>query len=88
MQKLNRSKVESFAGTINASLERYVTAFPSFSNLDPFYLALMDLLVSVDDIRRILGRIDGVRKQIDKIKIKTIRQIDRTAKSDYMSLKR
>jgi nucleolar GTP-binding protein len=88
MQKLNRAKVESFEGTINASLERYVKAFPSFSNLDPFYLALMDLLISVDDVRRILGRIDGVRKQIGIIKKKTIRQIDRTSKSDYMSLKR
>ncbi|MEA3559512.1 MAG: GTPase [Candidatus Thermoplasmatota archaeon] len=88
MQKLNRAKVESFEGTINASLEKYVTAFPSFSNLDPFYLALMDLLISVDDVRRILGRIDGVRKQIGIIKKKTIRQIDRTSKSDYMSLKR
>lgn len=88
MQKLNRAKVDSFAGSINSILERYVKAFPSFSNLDPFYIALMDILVPVDDIRRVLGRIDGIRKQIDIIKTKTIRQIDRTSKPDYMGQKR
>ncbi len=88
MQKLNRAKVDSFAATINSTFEKYVSSFPSFSNLDPFYLALMDLMVSVDDIKRILGRIDGARKQIDRIKLKSVRQIDRTSKAEYMSKKR
>lgn len=88
MKKLNRSKVESFTGVIDSSLETYIKAFPSFNNLDPFYLALIDLLVSVDDVRRILGRIDGVRKQINIIKAKVVKQIDRTSKAPYMEVKR
>ncbi|MFW3146560.1 MAG: NOG1 family protein [Thermoplasmatota archaeon] len=88
MQKLNRSKVESFAGVIDSTLESYVKAFPSFNNLDPFYVALIDLMVSIDDIKRILGRIDGVRKQVTIIKAKVVRQIDRTSKAPYMEMKR
>jgi len=88
MQKLNRSKVESFAGVIDATLERYIKAFPSFNRLPPFYMALIDLLTSIDDIRRILGRMEGIRKQVGIIRSKSVRQIDRTSKPDYMELKR
>jgi len=88
MQKLNRSKVESFAGVIDSTLERYIKAFPSFNRLPPFYMALIDLLASIDDMRRILGRMEGVRKQVGIIRSKTVRQIDRTSKPDYMELKR
>ncbi|MBN1391143.1 MAG: 50S ribosome-binding GTPase [Candidatus Thermoplasmatota archaeon] len=88
MQKLNRSKVESFAGVVDSTLERYIKAFPSFNRLPPFYMALIDLLTPIDDIRRILGRLEGVRKQVGIIKIKTVRQIDRTSKPDYMEFKR
>jgi len=88
MQKLNRSKVESFAGVISSTLEKYIKAFPSFNQLPPFYMALIDLLTPVDDIRRILGRLQGVIKQVDAIKTKTVRQIDRTSKTAYMEVKR
>ncbi|MGA1820872.1 MAG: NOG1 family protein [Thermoplasmatota archaeon] len=88
MQKLNRSKVESFAGVIDSTLERYIKAFPSFNRLPPFYMALIDLLTPINDIRRILGRMEGVRKQIGIIRSKSVRQIDRTSKTEYMELKR
>lgn len=88
MQKLNKSKVDSFAGVIESTLERYVKAFPSFDNLPPFYMALIDLLTPIGEVKRILGRLDGTRRQISIIKTKTIRQITRTSKPDYMDLKR
>lgn len=88
MQKLNLSKVDSFSSVIDSTLEGYVKAFPSFGNLPPFYMALIDLLYPIDDIRRILGRIDGARKQILVIASKTKRQITRTAKIPYMDMKR
>ncbi len=88
MQKLNRSKVDTYAGNIEASLERYIKAFPSFDQLPPFYLALIDLITPIDDTKRILGRLQGVIKQVGIIKTKTIRQINRTSKPDYMELKR
>lgn len=88
MQKLNRSKVESFAGVVDSVLERYIKAFPSFNRLPPFYMALIDLLTPIDETRRILGRMEGVRKQVGIIRSKTVRQIDRTSKPDYMDLKR
>ncbi|MDG6225579.1 MAG: 50S ribosome-binding GTPase [Candidatus Thermoplasmatota archaeon] len=88
MQKLNLSKVDSFSSVIDSTLEGYVKAFPSFGNIPPFYMALIDLLYPIDDIRRILGRIDGARKQIVVIAGKTKRQITRTAKTPYMDMKR
>jgi nucleolar GTP-binding protein len=88
MQKLNKAKVDSLASVVDSTLEKYVKAFPSFNNLAPFYRALIDLLEPIDDIRRILGRIDGARKQIISIQKKTIRQINRTSKTAYMDSKR
>jgi nucleolar GTP-binding protein len=88
MQKLNKSKVDSFAGVVESTLEKYVKAFPSFDNLPPFYMALIDLLTPIGEVKRILGRLDGTRKQVNVIKIKTIRQINRTSKTAYMDMKR
>jgi nucleolar GTP-binding protein len=88
MQKLNKAKVDSLATVIDSALEKYVKAFPSFNNLSPFYIALIDILEPIDDIRRMLGRLDGVRKEVRTIHVKTIRQITRTAQPQYMDLKR
>ncbi|MGA1821439.1 MAG: NOG1 family protein [Thermoplasmatota archaeon] len=87
MQKLNMRKLSSASSTIDAVLERYVKAFPSFNNIPPFYMALIDLMFSLDQIKRSLGRIDGARKEILRISSKTARQIQRTSKPDYMALK-
>ncbi len=88
MQKLNSSKVDSATSVIVAVLKRYVEAFPSFDNIPEFYRALIDLMFSVDKIRRSLGRIDGARKEITRIGSKTARQIKRTGKPTYMNFKR
>jgi nucleolar GTP-binding protein len=88
MQKLNRSKIESFSDVIGSTLERYIKAFPSFDQLPPFYLALIDLISPIDETRRILGRLQGVIKQVDIIKVKTVRQVNRTSKPNYMDQKR
>jgi nucleolar GTP-binding protein len=88
MQKLNKSKVDSLASVIDSTLEKYIKAFPSFNNLSPFYMALIDILEPIDDIKRMLGRLEGVRREVKRIQTKTIRQITRTAKPQYMDLKR
>ncbi len=88
MQKLNKSKVDSFAGIVESTLEKFVKAFPSFDNLPPFYISLIDLLTPIGEVKRILGRLDGTKKQVGIIKTKTIRQITRTSKPEYMDLKR
>jgi nucleolar GTP-binding protein len=88
MQKLNKSKVDSLASVVESTLEKYIKAFPSFNNLSPFYIALIDILEPIDNIRRILGRMEGVRKEVKTIQVKVIRQITRTAKPQYMDLKR
>lgn len=88
MQKLNKSKVDSLASVIDSTLEKYIKSFPSFNNLSPFYMALIDILEPIDNIRRILGRMEGVRREVKKIQTKTMRQITRTSKPAYMDVKR
>ncbi len=88
MEKLNIAKVDSIASVIDSSLESYVKAFPGFDRLPPFYIALIDLLHPINDIRRVLGRLDGARREITLIGTKTNRQIRRTSKTDYMDQKR
>jgi nucleolar GTP-binding protein len=88
MQKLNTAKVDSIASVIDATLESYVKAFPGFDRLAPFYIALIDLMHPINDIRRVLGRLDGARKEITLIGSKTNRQIRRTSKTEYMDQKR
>lgn len=88
MQKLNTAKIDSITSTIDSVLEGYVKAFPGFDRLPPFYIALIDLLHPINDIRRVLGRLDGARKEIVLIGSKTNRQIRRTAKTAYMDQKR
>jgi len=88
MQKLNTAKVDTIASVIDSTLEGYVKAFPGFDRLPPFYIALIDLMFPINDIRRVLGRIDGARKEIVSIGSKTNRQIRRTSKTEYMDQKR
>jgi nucleolar GTP-binding protein len=87
MQKLSMAKMNSAASVIDSTLHKYVKAFPSFNDIPPFYMALIDLLFSLDDIKRSLGRIDGARRTVMSISAKTNRQIRRTGNTDYMSLK-
>jgi len=88
MAKLNCAKVESASSVIDSTIESYVKAFPSFGSLSPFYIALIDLMLPLDEVRRCLGRIDGVRREVRRIAQKTNRQINRTTKTDYMDSKR
>jgi nucleolar GTP-binding protein len=88
MEKLNTAKVDSVTSVIDSTLEGYVKAFPGFDRLPPFYIALIDLMHPIDEIRRALGRMDGARREIVLIGSKTNRQIRRTAKTSYMDQKR
>jgi len=88
MMKLNTSKLDSFTSIIDSVLSGYVRAFPSFDNLPEFYRALIDLLFSVDDLKKALGRVEGARREITSISAKTIKQIRRTKNPSYMENKR
>ena len=86
-QKINMAKMNSASAVIDQTLQKYVKAFPSFDNISPFYVALIDLMFPINDIRRALGRIDGARKAVTRISSKTCKQIQRTGKPDYMEKK-
>lgn len=86
-QKMNMAKMNSASAIIDSTLHKYVKAFPSFDNVSPFYVALIDLMFPVNEIRRSLGRIDGARKAVNRISSKTCKQILRTGDVKYMDTK-
>lgn len=70
-----RAQTQRAASSLESSLTALVEGFPSFDRLDGLYRELAQVLVDVDDVRRALGRIDGVADQVDEIARETQREI-------------
>jgi len=56
--ELNR--INTAANVLVNNLENIITNFPSLNLIHPFYLELASIITNVDDLRRNLGRINGV----------------------------
>jgi nucleolar GTP-binding protein len=64
------------AGNILAdNLRNIVTRFPNFDDIHPFYRELVDISIGIDSLKRSLGRIHGVSKQIRKISKESIKKL-------------
>jgi nucleolar GTP-binding protein len=57
---LEINRINTAANVIVNNVENIVSNFPSLNLIHPFYLELASILVDVDDLRRSLGRINGV----------------------------
>lgn len=73
-----KAKVSVLATEIITRLDNIVTKFPSIDQLHPFYREICDLLGGTDKIKKILGRISGISRQIEKIKVELIEKLDQT----------
>lgn len=62
-----RQKIQRARDVIASELERYVTGFPSFGQLHPFYREVLDATVGIDELRRSLGAVDGARKRCRRV---------------------
>ncbi len=62
-----RDRIYKLAEVISEKLLDITKQFPWIENIHPFYIELCDLIGSIDQIRRILGRIDGIANQIKEI---------------------
>lgn len=64
---LERERISILSETIIDKLKEISKQFPWIENIHPFYIELCDLLGNIDEIRRILGRIEGIANQIKEI---------------------
>lgn len=62
-----RDKISKLADVVADKLHGISKQFPWIEAIHPFYIELCDLLGSIDQIRRILGRVEGIAKQTKEI---------------------
>ncbi len=60
-------KIQALTDNLSQPLKKYVHAFPSFDNIHPFDYAIIDLTVSVDELRHSLGGIDWAANKVLEI---------------------
>ena len=64
---LERDRITKLSEVIIDKLQSISKQFPWIEDIHPFYIELCDLLGSIDQIRRILGRVDGIANQTKEI---------------------
>ena len=66
-RRLTAAKLQSASENLNQPLVKVVKGFPSFDQLHPFYVELVELAVGLDDLRLALGSLDWARKEVIQI---------------------
>ncbi len=64
---LEKERITVLADTFVEKLNDIVNQFPWIYDIHPFYVELCDLIGNIDRIRKILGRVDGISRQIREI---------------------
>ena len=80
-----REKISSLTLIISQKLERIISQFPWIENLHPFYGEICDLLGDINEIRRILGRLGGIEKQIKELERDHVARLKETDHPEEMA---
>lgn len=78
------ARLRSAENTLDATLAKWVKAFPSFERMPPFYRDLARVLVDVDAARKALGAIDWARGQILNIADEAVGRMKRARTDDVV----
>ncbi len=62
------ARVGAASRTFESRLNRVTRSFPNIDELHPFYFELVDVLVSVDELKQHLGAVQWARKQTQRIR--------------------
>ena len=82
-----QAKLNVVFDTLDSTLAKYITAFPSFDQIHRFEFEIIDIILSVDKIRKSLGALDWARKQVRKLKDEISRKISQVqSQKDYPKL--
>jgi nucleolar GTP-binding protein len=86
-RKTASAKMDSVAGTIGATLERYIASFPDFNTLHPFHKDLYTTLFDIGKAQKSLSALQWCKGQVASIASKTASQINRTKSKEFVSMK-
>jgi len=79
------SKIDAVSDVINSTLEKYISTFPSFDQVNKFDFELINILISIDKIRKSLGAIDWARKQILRLRTEYNKKLNKIKTQDQYS---
>jgi nucleolar GTP-binding protein len=86
-KKLVLSKINAVTDTIDSTLGKYISAFPSFNQLHKFYFELINITIGIDQLRKSLGAIDWARQQVHKIGAQASKKVNHIrAQNEYSKL--
>jgi nucleolar GTP-binding protein len=78
------SKLDSVSDTIGATLDRYISAFPSFNNLNPFHHELYGLLFDIDKAQKSLASLLWAKGQVANIARKNASQMAKSKSREFL----
>ena len=87
-KKTAMARVESVADTTKDTLLAYVSAFPDFQKLHPFYRELCATLMDIPRIRKDMRKIQRAAELISEICRKNLRQMQKGSRADFVENKR
>ncbi len=67
IRRLESKRVETCAKLFREKLDNIITQFPNFDDIESFYLEMVELLFGKDELRKILGSLQGSNTQIWRI---------------------
>jgi nucleolar GTP-binding protein len=81
------AKLDSVSDTIGATLDRYISAFPSFNNLSPFHHELYGVLFEITKAQRSLAALLWAKGQVAAIARKNASQMAKSKSRDFLDMK-
>ena len=83
-RKFERERLFAFREVVISRLAKLVTSFPSVDNLSEFYRELLSTHLSLDDYKRILGRIDSTKKVVSSLTKKYKGRVEASSSVDEL----
>ncbi len=68
-------RIVVMVSSVTDQLSKFVSGFPSFVNLPPFYHELVEAIFDIDKLRKTLGAVNGTARVIDNIKREQLRRL-------------
>lgn len=81
------AKLDSVPDTIGVTLDKYISAFPSFDNLSPFHHELYSVLFDIKKAQRSLAALLWAKGQVATIARKNASQMVKSRSKDFLDMK-
>ena len=81
------AKTESFVTYLTATLDSYVTSFPSLENLPQFYQNIIEIKITMDSVKKALGAVQWAKKTCSKIYAAQVRTLRSSRNLEFIQQK-